>query len=71
MWGARDVAGNGIGDSGGEKAEALTVNTTLTHLGLGRENGWRDACVGGKGDAGMWVWGGHGDGGMVYGRRYV
>ena len=72
MWGARDVAGNGIGDSGGAKvAEALTMNTTLTHLYLYGEDGCGDAffvgvgmrvCAGDFGedgcrDACVWVWG--------------
>ena len=62
MWGARDVAGNMIGASGGAKvAEALTMNTTLTHLGLGCEEGWGDAGVYGWGDGGR-CGGGHGAG---------
>ena len=49
MWGALDVAGNEIGASGGAKvAEALTMNTTLTHLDLRCEEGWLDA--------GVWLW---------------
>ena len=52
IGGARDVAGNGIGAEGGAKvAEALTMNSTLTHLGLGGENGWRD---GGREGMGRW-----------------
>ena len=35
MRGARDVAGNKIGAEGGAQvAEALTMNSTLTHLDL-------------------------------------
>ena len=46
MWGARDVAANDIGASGGAKvAEALTMNTTLTHLNLGGEEGGWNAAV--------------------------
>ena len=52
MWGARDVAANKIGASGGAKvAEALTMNSTLTHLDLKGENGWRD---GGREGMGRW-----------------
>ena len=43
MRGARDVAGSKIGAEGGAKvAEALTMNSTLTHLSLVDEDGWRD-----------------------------
>ena len=52
MRGARDVAGNEIGAEGGAKvAEALTKNSTLTHLDLGSEYGWRD---GGREEMGRW-----------------
>ena len=47
MWGAFDMAGNVIKDEGGVKvAEALSMNTTLTHLDLSSEEGWWDAGVG-------------------------
>ena len=50
MRGARDVADNGIGAEGGAKvAEALTMNSTLTHLDLACEGG---GMAGGRG------WGG-------------
>ena len=52
MRGARDVADNKIGAEGGAKvAEALTMNSTLTHLHLGGENGWRDV---GREGMGRW-----------------
>ena len=52
MRGARDVAVNDIGAEGGAKvAEALTMNSTLTHLSLGGEDGWLD---GGREGMGRW-----------------
>ena len=52
MRGACDVADNGIGAEGGAKvAEALTMNSTLTHLDLRGENGWWD---GGREGMGRW-----------------
>ena len=52
MRGARDVAGNKIGAKGGAKvAEALTMNSTLTHLDLNGDDGWRD---GGREGMGRW-----------------
>ena len=55
MRGARDVAGNGIKAEGGAKvAEALTMNSTLTHLSLFSENGWRDGGREGMGRREGW-----------------
>ena len=52
MRGACDVAVNDIGAEGGAKvAEALTMNSTLTHLDLRGENGWWD---GGRKGMGRW-----------------
>ena len=49
MRGARDVAANKIGAEGGAKvAEALTMNTTLTHLDLTGKDGWEGRDAGGE-----------------------
>ena len=67
IGGARDVAGTDIGAEGGAKvAEALTMNTTLTHLDLSGKDWWEGRDAGGERYCGGRGRGGDGAGaGMV------